>query len=126
MAKILIVDDDPDFVEATKIVLEKKNYAVSSAANGDEGLAKVEEEKPDLVILDVMMSSILDGLSMNRKLREHPELKDVPVVMVTSIANSDYAVLFPDDETIHIDGFMSKPISPDKLLDTVGKLVNGS
>lgn len=126
MAKILIVDDDPDFVEATKIVLEKNNYAVSSAANGDEGLAKVEEEKPDLVILDVMMSSILDGLSMNRKLREHPELKDVPVVMVTSIANSDYAVLFPDDETIHIDGFMSKPISPDKLLETVGKLIEGS
>ena len=123
MAKILVVDDDPDFVEATRLVLEPNGYEVISAADGREGLAKVQEEKPDLVILDIMMASVLDGLSMSRRMQENPELRRIPILMVTSIANTDYAVLFPTDEYIHIDGFMSKPISPDKLLSAVKGLL---
>lgn len=123
MSKILIVDDDPDFVEFAQLILESQGYEVVSAASGDEGLAKVKEEKPDLVVLDVVMTSVLDGLSMSQRMYDNPAHRDTPILMVTSIANTDYAVLFPTDEYIHIDGFMSKPISPDKLLSTVEQLL---
>ena len=78
------------------------------------------------MILDVVMASVLDGLSMSQRMYDNPEHRDIPILMVTSIANTDYAVLFPTDEYIHIDGFMSKPISPDRLLETVGRLLSRS
>ena len=124
MASILVVDDDPDFVEATRLILESHGYEVSSAPNGDEGLAKVESEKPDLVILDVIMSSILDGLHMSQRMQESVEHRKTPILMVTSIANTDYAALFPTDEYVHIDGFLSKPVPPDVLVARVSELLD--
>jgi len=121
MTKILIVDDDPDFVEATRIVLETHQYETISASNGDEALQVIRQEKPDLIVLDVIMSSILDGLNVSQQLQDDPEYKDIPIVMVTSIANTDYAALFPTDEYVHISAFMTKPISPDQLLAQVKK-----
>ena len=123
MKRILVVDDDPDFVEATRMVLESAGYEVLSAADGDEGLRQAREKKPDLVILDVIMRTVLDGLNMSREMADDPEQHDTPILMVTSIANSDYAALFPTDEYIHIDDFVSKPIAPDDLLKRVGKLL---
>ena len=123
MAKILVVDDDPDFVEATRIVLEQKDYTVTSATNGEEGLGAIRSEKPDLVILDVIMSSILDGLNVTQQLQDDPEHSDIPIIMVTSIANTDYAALFPTDEYVHIDAFMTKPVAPDQLLQQVQRLL---
>jgi CheY-like chemotaxis protein len=123
MSKILVVDDDPDFVEATRIVLEQAGHTVVSAANGSESLRVVRAEKPDLIILDVIMSSILDGLNVSQQLQEDPEHKDIPIVMVTSIANTDYAELFPTDEYVHIDAFMTKPVQPDQLLGQVKRLL---
>lgn len=123
MKRILVVDDDPDFVEATRMVLESAGYEVLSAADGDEGLRQAREKKPDLVILDVIMRTVLDGLNMSREMAGDPEQHDTPILMVTSIANSDYAALFPTDEYIHIDDFVSKPIAPDDLLKRVGKLL---
>jgi len=73
MAKILVVDDDPDFVEATRIVLESTGYKVVAAADGDEGMEQVRSEQPDLIILDVIMSTILDGLHMSQQLRDDAE-----------------------------------------------------
>jgi len=122
-ARILVVDDDPDFVEITRIVLESDSYEVISASDGSEGLAKAQEEEPDLVILDVMMSSILDGLDMSQKMQENDKLRHIPILMVTSIAHTDYAALFPTDQYIHIDDFMSKPVSPDRLLSTVKRML---
>ena len=123
MSKILIVDDDPDFVEATRMVLESAGYQVISAANGDEGLRKVQEENPDLIILDVIMKTVLDGLNMSQEIANDPIRSKIPILMVTSIANSDYAALFPTDEQIHIDDFVSKPIAPDDLLQRVARLL---
>ena len=123
MSKILIVDDDPDFVEATRIVLEQRGHDTISAANGDESLQVIREQKPDLIILDVIMSSILDGLNVSQQLQNDPEHKDIPIVMVTSIANTDYAALFPTDEYVHIDAFMTKPVAPDQLLHQVDRLL---
>ena len=126
MPKILIVDDDPDFVESTRMVLESQNYEVVSAANSRQGLKKLADEKPDLVVLDVIMSTVLDGLSMSQKMSELPEFKDVPILMVTSIANTDYAALFPTDEYINIGGFLTKPISSKQLLSQIKRLLKSS
>jgi len=116
MAKILVVDDDPDFVEVTRIVLEHAGYTVESAADGGEALEKIAEEVPELIILDVIMSSVLEGLSVSQTLGEHPDFRHIPIIMVTSIANSDYAELFPTDEYVHLDAFLTKPVAPDRLL----------
>ena len=123
MTKILIIDEDPDFVEATRIVLQQHGHEILSAADGDEGVQAVRSSKPDLVILDVIMSSILDGLHVSQQLQEDPEHKDIPIIMVTSIANTDYAALFPTDEHVHINAFMTKPISPVQLVAQVNKLL---
>ena len=123
MAKILIIDDDPDFVETTRIVLEQAGHETKSAASGDEGVDMVGAYKPDLIVLDVIMSTILDGLNVSQQLQDDPELKDIPIIMVTSIANTDYAALFPTDEYVHISAFMTKPISPDQLMGQVNKLL---
>jgi len=123
MAKVLIVDDDPDFVDVTRAVLEANGYEVCSAADGDEGMRKVQEEEPDLIILDVIMKTVLDGLNMSQRMADHADHRDIPILMVTSIANSDYAALFPTDEYVHIDGFLSKPIAPDELLGWVRRLI---
>ena len=125
-AKILVVDDDPDFVEAMRLTLEPNDYEVISAASGDEGLAKVKSETPDLVILDVIMSSVLDGLQMSQRMQEDSVHKRIPILMVTSIANTDYAALFPTDEYIHIDGFLSKPVPPDVLLQRISELLQST
>jgi len=123
MSKILVVDDDPDFVEATRMVLESAGYEVIGAADGDEGLRKVREEQPDLVILDVIMKTVLDGLYVSQQMADNPEQHNIPILMVTSIANSDYAALFPTDEYVHISDFVSKPIAPDDLLRRVKALL---
>lgn len=123
MAKILIVDDDPDFVEATRMILEKAGHSTLSAASGNEGYQKMKSEKPDLVILDVIMDTVLDGLTITQRIHEDEEINNIPIIMVTSIANTDYAALFPTDEYIHINAFMSKPVEPAELIRQINKLL---
>lgn len=123
MARILIVDDDPDFQTATRMVLEKEGHTILSASSGDAGYRIARAEKPDVVVLDVIMDSVLDGVSMSRQMHDDLETHDIPILMVTSIANTDYAELFPTDEYLHIRGFMSKPIQPAGLIKQVNKLL---
>jgi CheY-like chemotaxis protein len=121
MAKILVIDDDPDFVRTTKIILEKNNHEVITATSGDSGYRRAKEDHPALVILDVVMDSVLDGLSTTQRMHDDPELQNIPIIMVTSIANTDYAELFPTDEFIHINAFLSKPFSAETLMKQVNK-----
>lgn len=116
---VLVVDDDPDFVEITRMILEARGYQVISAMNGNQALANMQQERPDLVILDVMMSCVLDGLDVTRKMQADAELRDIPVIMVSSIASSPYADMFPTDEHLSVDAWISKPVQPDDLLKTV-------
>ena len=124
MSTILIIDDDPDFVNATRIVLEKEGYKVERSAGGKEGFQKARKSSPDLVVLDVMMDSVLDGVSVSRRMNEDDATCDIPIVMVTSIANTDFAELFPTDEYIHIDAFLSKPIDPEKLVKKIRRILS--
>lgn len=116
MAKILVVDDDPDFVNLTRRILQGKGYEVMTAANGRQALAVMRKEKPDLVLLDIMMSYILDGLDVSREMAQDPMLKDVPVIMVTSLTGTRAQMALPSDEYIPVDEWIHKPIDPDQLL----------
>lgn len=123
MGKILLVDDDPEFVEITRIILESNGHEVSSASDGERSLYAMRQDKPDLVVLDVMMSSVLDGLSVCREMRMESDLKDIPVIMVSSIITGPHASMFPTDEYIPIDTWISKPMDPDDLLKKVERLI---
>jgi CheY-like chemotaxis protein len=123
-AKILIVDDDTDFVFVTKTVLEHNGYEVISAGTGNQGMTMLARENPQLVILDVIMSSVLDGFTMSRRMAEDPAFKDIPVIMVTSIANTDYSTLFPSDESVNINAFLTKPIKPADLIGKIQEILS--
>jgi Lrp/AsnC family transcriptional regulator for asnA, asnC and gidA len=120
---ILVVDDDPDFVEFTRMVLERAGYRVIAAANGEQGLQAMRQEQPDLVILDVMMSGILDGLNASMRMRTVQGLEKTPILMVSSITSSDYAAMFPTDEYVPVESFLSKPVSPEQLLSEIQRLL---
>jgi len=123
MAKILVVDDDPDFSEITRTILLANGYEVSTATNGDEALKLMRQDVPDLVLLDVMMSSVLDGVNVSHAMNEDPVLKRVPIVMLSSIASSPEAGMFPTDEYLPIDAWLSKPVQPKELLAKVAHYV---
>ncbi len=123
MAKILVVDDDRDFVKITRIILQSKGYDVVSAANGDEGLKAMRREKPDLVILDIMMAYILEGLDIRRQMAADPSLKNIPVIMSTSLTGERVQRNLPSDEYVPDSAWLHKPIDPDKLLEQVRKAV---
>ncbi|MCS7286313.1 MAG: response regulator [Anaerolineae bacterium] len=116
MARILVVDDDPDFIKLTQRILKSKGHEVLTAASGREALRVMRREKPDLVLLDIMMSYILDGLDVSREMAKDPELKDIPVIMVTSLTGARAQGVVPAGEYAPADEWIHKPIDPDKLL----------
>ncbi len=117
--RILIVDDDPDLVLATRLVLESAGYVVDEAATGDEGLAQMRATPPDLVLMDVMMAHPLDGYHTTQQIADDPALSKIPIVMISSIAGSQYAETFPTNQLLSIREFISKPIEPEQLLAKV-------
>ncbi|NIN65750.1 MAG: response regulator [Anaerolineae bacterium] len=123
-AKILLVDDDPDFVEATKIVLESAPYDVAVAYNGDEALKKVGEVNPDLIILDIIMPE-QDGFKVCEALKSDPELSKIPVIMLTSLSQrmGETAFSVTDGMMLEADDYVDKPVTPDDLLKRVEKFL---
>lgn len=123
MKKILVVDDDPDYQMVCGLVLKREGYQVTAAMNGGEAIDALRRDKPDLILLDVMMSTILEGVQVSKQIKNDPRLKDVPIVMISSITTSEYASAFPDDERLPIDAWLSKPIQPETLLKTVRRFL---
>jgi len=121
-ARILIVDDDADFAESTKIVLESKPYEVIVAVNGNEGLRKAREEKPDLVLLDIIMP-VEDGFTAAEHLKKDPELAKIPVLMLTSYATKGSGTGIPRSRGYELEAedYIEKPVTPDDLLAIVAK-----
>ncbi len=119
MAKVLVVDDDPDFVKVTSKVLKSVGHEVVSATNGEKALQAMRQNRPDLVLLDIMMAYILDGLDVSREMAQDPALKDVPVIMVTSLTGVKGSDMFPTDEYAPVDEWLSKPVDPATLLSRV-------
>ena len=125
MATILIADDDPDFVQIIRTILTAEGYDVLSAKDGEEALRVMRESDVDLLLLDVMMASVLDGLKAAHEIQADPALKATPVIMVSSIISSPHASMFPTDEYIPIDAWMTKPIQPEDLLAKISALLEG-
>jgi CheY-like chemotaxis protein len=119
--KILLVDDDESFVESNKDLLEAHGYTVLTAADGESGLARAIAERPDLMLLDVMMAHDTEGFEISRKIRETPELQDLRVLLVTGIRkDKDLAYSFePDDTWLPVQQILEKPVPPEKLLKTI-------
>ena len=120
---ILIVDDDPDFREFVRIVLESHGYQVLEAANAPSGLGLMRERKPALVLLDAMMSYELAGIGIIRTVRTDPELAHIPLILISAVLSDDEDRFLPADERNMVDRFLSKPISPDALLAEVAALL---
>ncbi len=122
-ANILVVDDDPDFVQITRTILSKEGYAVATASNGTQAWESMQEDKPDLVLLDVMMSTTLEGVDLSRRMAADAQLRGVPIIMISSIDSSWHADKLPDSIHIPIDAWISKPVNPEHLLRTVRRFV---
>jgi len=119
--KILVVDDDPDFVDAVTTVLESRGYAVTSAADGAEGFRKAKAENPDLILLDVMMATKTEGFDAARQLKTDKDTSRIPVVLVTGI-RKEMNLPFgfePDEEWLPVGAVLEKPVLPDILIKTV-------
>lgn len=124
--KILVVDDDPDIYEAVDMILTSRGYEVVSAHDGEEGLAALRVEKPDLMILDLLMPR-KSGFAVLRELRESgsDEVRDMPVLILTSVREeaSRRRYELETGEELDVDAYVEKPISPEILLERVENLI---
>ena len=118
--KILLVDDDIDFIEATRIVLEKESYDIVVAYQGDEGLQKAREENPDLILLDIIMP-VKDGFTAAEQLKNDPQLSKIPVIMLTSFSSRGQQTSIPVSRgfDLEADDYIEKPVSPEQLLASI-------
>lgn len=122
-AKVVIIDDDPDFREFVRIVLETHGYDVHEADDAVAGLALLRAVAPDLVLLDAMMSYELAGVGAIRAIRSDPQLQTTPLILISAVLSEDEDRFLPQDERNMVDRFLSKPISPDELLAEVAGMV---
>jgi two-component system alkaline phosphatase synthesis response regulator PhoP len=125
MSKILLVDDDPDFVEATKIILESKSHEVIVAYDGNEGWQKVKEDRPDLIVLDVMMPN-KDGYAMCAELKSDKQYYDIPVILLTAVAENIPKTSYSKRGGMEIEAedYIDKPVEPSELVKRVEFLLN--
>lgn len=125
MHKILLIDDDVDFLEPLKIVLASKGFFVETATTPEEGIQKVKETNPDLVVLDVMMPENYEGFEVARYIREKLGLKELPILILSNIHHVKKVPyrFAPDKDFLPVDVFIDKPVDPDVLVDNVNKLL---
>jgi CheY-like chemotaxis protein len=125
-SSILIIDDDQDLTSALQAVLESNQYSVRVAGDPDEGMEKLNAEKPDLIILDVMMTTWQDGFDMARKLKKDDEFKAIPILMLTGVEDKtglEFKSEAGDEEWLPVETFLDKPVEPATLLVEVKKLL---
>lgn len=121
-AKILIVDDDTDFIESTKTILESKPYDVVVAYQGEEGLKKAKEENPDLILLDIIMP-VKDGFTAVEQLKKDPQLSKIPILMLTAFSSKrqDSSIPVSRGYALQAEDYLEKPVTPENLLAAVEK-----
>ncbi len=126
--KILIVDDDVDLSGSLQVILERAGYEALTASSKREGMEKTRTQQPDLIILDVMMETWQDGFEMSRDLKADPQLKDTPILMLTSIeelTGVEVKSSVGDPVWLPVNAFLDKPVAPDVLLATIESLLQG-
>jgi CheY-like chemotaxis protein len=129
MARILMIDDDPDVTLAMRIPLEAAGYEFFAAYNSAEGLEKLPEVKPDLIILDVMMDTATEGFQTSLQLRspspdsEYAEFSEIPILMLTAVHTTTPLRFTPDEDYLPVDAFLEKSATPDEILAKVEELL---
>lgn len=127
--KLLIIDDDPDFVEGILSILTSAGYDVDTAYNPKDGFAALETKQYDLLLLDIMMGRGAEGVMIARKMRKDPKLRELPVLIITGI-REQIAYLFPGQPVhphfVDVDELMEKPVEPDLLLERVSALIKAA
>jgi two-component system alkaline phosphatase synthesis response regulator PhoP len=125
MSKILVIDDDPDFLYAVQMVLEGEAFDVDTATTPEEGLSKVKSAEPDLVILDVLMPTGYEGFEVARAIREEHNLITLPILMLTNVHNVKQVPyrFAPNEDYLPVDIFLDKPIEPELLVDTIKEML---
>ncbi len=118
--KVLLVDDDPDFVEAVRVIVESGGYDVRVAYDGKEGLEAVAEEKPDLIVLDVMMP-VMNGHEACASLKGNPETADIPIILLTAVAERVTTSTYSHRDMLESEAedYMPKPVEPAELLELI-------
>jgi two-component system alkaline phosphatase synthesis response regulator PhoP len=124
--KLLIIDDDPDFVEGIKAILDGADYDTDVAYNPKDGWAALESGNYDLLLLDIMMGRGAEGVMIARKMRKDEKLRDMPVLIITGI-REQISFLFPG-QAVHpgfmpVDELVEKPVEPELLLEKVSHLI---
>jgi CheY-like chemotaxis protein len=126
-ALILVVDDDYDFLEINRHILERAGYRVVTAAEPKQALVRMAEERPDLVITDLMMTSLDSGFSFARTIKEDPRYAGIPVIIATSVSSAlglDFRPRTDEDRTkMHVDAYFDKPLDHARLIATIGELL---
>ncbi len=123
---VLIVDDDQDYGEALKIVLENQGFRIRHALNIRDGRAFIDEERPDVIILDVMMEKMTDGFNLCSDLKNDATCSTIPILMVTAVTDKTGFKFSPetDGEYLQADDYVSKPIPVSELVARIKKLIN--
>ena len=134
-AKILIVEDDPDVVAVTQMLLERRGYRIVTAPSAPEGKRKVEGERPDLILLDIMLPLGTEGFDLVWSLRKHPDpvLRDTPIVVMSAIHRTTELRLYPEEadpeyapgEFLPVQAFLDKPVIFDELARVVESVLAG-
>ncbi len=124
MARILMVDDDPDIVESVTMVLQKNNHEVIQAYGGIEGLEKAKQEKPDAIILDVMMPD-KDGYEVCKELKSDPDCQDIPILLLTAVVSQIPSTTYTHRMGMETeaDDYVDKPVEPNELVRLVERLL---
>lgn len=127
MPHIVLVDDDSDFLEINRCILEGEGYRVSCFTGADEAIGGMDAGAPDLVITDLMMGRLDSGFSFAGRIRKHDRLKAVPIVIVSGISHDPGYNFHPRDSgelaAMNADAFLEKPVAPELLIATVKKLL---
>ena len=129
MAKILMIDDDPDIITAVRLTLEASGHELCAAGNSNEGLERVKEINPDLIILDIMMETFTEGFHVSLTLRDpspnaaYAPFRHIPILVLTAIHTSTPLRFAPDEDYLPVDAFLEKSAAPEELIATVSELL---
>ena len=120
---VLLIDDDKDIVEALKTILEAKGFEVKNAYNGTEGIEEIKKAVPDLVVLDIMMDTMDEGINVARDIKGNDKWKHIPVIGMSAINNELPVNIESDEEMYPVDLFLEKPVPPEKFIAEIEKLL---
>jgi len=131
-ASILIIEDDPDYQETLRTILEPESYTLTFASSGTEGLEKVAAVQPDLIILDVMMEKVISGFEVAHRIKSkdpnspYAAYRHIPILVLTGIHQTTFFRFGPDEEYLPVEAFVEKPVRREELLRQVQALLTSS